>query len=274
MKYLKRFTDFCGGFAAFCAIIYSMTQFIMYNPSEEMGTLEKVKHFFFGNYSKNFNAYVVMIALLIASVVIGTIFERFPFVSLSVSSIPFLWILFMFVSGWLYDRPMLYIVLSIVHMSGSVIYALMLDKVDGKRRAYWCVNSLGALVGALCLAIWKKSEVIRDVKFTEDELRELSDIDSELFMGLEGDSARILFVIGVMLLVGVVVSLLLRDVYYIDVILCAVPCIYSLRAFFSEELTMFGGVAFSAVAVCFIFRVLVMISEPMRKPKVKKECQT
>ena len=274
MKYLKRFTDFCGGFAAFCAIIYSMGQFIMYNPSVEMGTVEKVKHFFFGDYSRNFNAYVVMIALLFASVAIGTIFERFPFVSLSLSALPFLWISFMLASGWLYERAMLYVVLSLVHMSGSIIYALMLDKVDGKRRAYWCVNSFGALIGGLCLAIWKKSEIIRATTFTDEELKELSDIDSEIFMGLEGDSARILLVVGAMLLVGVLVSLILRDVYYIDVILCAVPCVYSLKAFFAEKLTMFGGVVFFAVTVCFAFRILVMISEPMRKPKVKKECQT
>ena len=269
MKYLKRFTDFCGGFAAFAAIIYSVGQFIMYNPSDEMGTIEKVKHFFFGDYSRNFNAYVIMISLFTVSVVLGVIFERFPFVSLSVSMLPLLWTLFMFASGWLYEKPMLYVILALIHSSGSIIYAVLLDRAYGKRRAFWCVNAVGTLIGVLCLAVWRRSAVLGTADFTEDELRELSDIDNEIFIGLEDGSAKILLIIGVMLFVTVLVSILLRDIYYIDVILCAVPCVYSLRAFFTEELTVFGGVAFSVVAIYFVMRVFIMLSEPMRSEKLK-----
>lgn len=269
MKYLKRFTDFCGGFAAFCAIVYSMGQFIMYTPADEISTVEKFKHFFFGNYTKNFNAYVVMISLFVISLVVGVIFERFPFVSLSVSLLPLMWTLFMFASGWLYERPMLYVILALVHMSGSIIYAVLLDRVDSKRRAFWCVNVFGTLLGALCLAAWRKSEIMRSMTFKDDEILDFSDIDNEIFIGLADDSAKLLLIIGVLLLVTVIVSLLLRDLYYIDVILCAVPCIYSLRAFFTEELTTFGGVVFSAVAVYFVMRIFIMLSEPMRVKKLK-----
>jgi hypothetical protein len=266
MKYLKRFTDFCGGFAAFCAIIYSIGQFIMYNPDEELGTVEKVKFFFFGNYSRNFNAYVVMIALFAISVIIGVIFERFPFVSLSVSLLPLMWTLFMYASEWLYEKPMLYVILALVHTSGSIIYAVLLDKEDGKRRAFWCVNAVGTLIGALCLAIWRRSAVLAATELTDDEIRELSDIDGEIFGGLEdGNSAKILLFIGIILLVTVVISILLIDLYYIDVILCLLPLLYSLWAFFTELLAVFGGAVFTVIAAYFVMRVLVMTSEPTTK---------
>ena len=274
MKYLKRFTDFCGGFAAVCAAIYAMGQFIMYTPADNIGTVEKVKHFFFGNYTRNFNAYVVMIALLAVSVTVGVIFERFPFVSLSVSIFPLLWIMFMLASGWLYERPMLFVGLSIVHTAGSVLYALSLDKEDGKRRAFLCVNAFGGIIGALCLVVWRKCNEMANMTFTDDEVRELSDIDAEIYEGLEGDSAKLLLIIGAIILATVLVSVLLRDLYYIDVILCSVPLVYSIKVFFTETLTVFGGLVFAASVVYFVFRVLIMLSEPMRKPKVKKECQT
>jgi hypothetical protein len=180
----------------------------------------------------------------------------------------------MFASGWLYERPMLYVALGFIHMAGSIIYAVSLDKDDAKRRAFWCVNAVGTLVGTLCIVVWRKSSILENAKFTDDQIRELSDIDAEIFNGLESDSAKVLLVIGVMMLVTVLVSVVMRDLYYIDVILCAVPCIYSLWAFFTEVLTVFGGVVFTAVAAYFVMRIFIMISEPMRKPKVKKECQT
>ncbi len=270
MNYIKRFTDFCGGFSAFCAIVYAFGQFMSYEPSGDTGIIEKFKHFFFGNYPRNFNAYLVMITLLVVSVAVGCIFERFPFVSLSVSFLPFLWTLFMFASGWLYDRPMLYLILATVHMAGNIIYALSLDKADGKRRAFLCVNVAGGLFGALCLFVWRKLEKMKSLEFSEEELEEMSDIDLEIFEGLESESAKLLLIIGIALLVTVALSVILRDLYYVDVILCALPFLYSVKVFFTEELTVFGGLVFAATAIYFIFRVLLMLSEPMRKSKKKE----
>ena len=245
-----------------------------YNPDSIESKLEKFKHFFSSDYTRNFKAYAIMIILLVVSVVIGRVFDRLPFVCLTVSLLPFLWTLFMFASNWLYDRPMLYLMLALVHMAGNIIHAVLLDKADGKRRAFWCVNVTGGVFGALCLAVWRRSEILKSAVFTEDEISKLSDIDAEIFNGLESESAKLLLIIGSAIIVTVLVSLILRDLYYIDVILCAIPLIYSIKVFFAEELTVFGGLVFAATSIYFVFRVILLLSEPMRRKKKKAIGQT
>ena len=268
MKYLKGFTDFCGGFSAFCAAVYAMGQFMMYDSDNYEGMIEKFKYFFSADYSKNFKAYLIMISLLVISVAVGRIFDRFPFICLSVSLLPLLWTLFMFASNWLYDRPMLYVILAAVHMAGNVIHALMLDKTDGKRRAFLCVNVCGGLFGAMCIGVWKRIETLGSLTLTDKEIKALSDIDTEIYKGLDSGSEKLLLIIGITILATVLISVILRDLYFIDVILCALPFIYSVKVFFAEELTVFGGLVFTATAIYFIFRIMVLISEPMRKKKI------
>ena len=273
MKYVKRFTDFCGGFEAFCAIMFFVGQFMMYDPETEMGMLEKLQFFISEKNAKNFGAYLILIVLFILSVIIGVIFEKYPFICLSVSLLPMLQTIFMFSSKGLYEQPMLYIVLSLVHMAGNLFYALSLDKADGKRRAYWSVNLLGAVLSALCIYVFKRSKDIAAMALDDaKKIEELSDFDTEIFSGIEGGSAKLFLIIGILLLVTVVVSVVLRDLYYIDAALCIVPFLYSLWLFFTEKLTVFGGVAFTAVAVYFVFRILILFSEPMiESGKIEKK---
>ncbi len=270
MKYLKRFTDFCGGFAAFSAIIYFIGQFLGYKPESTDGMLEKLKSFISRENTKNFKAYIIMIGLLVISVVVSRIFERLPFVGLSVSFMPLLWTVFMLASNWLYERPMLYVALAILHTVGNIIYAVSLDREDGKRRGFLCVNVAGGIFGVLCLFVWRRSQKLAAITMTDEEFEKLSDIDTEIFEGIEGESASLLLIIGIALLVTVLVSVILRDLYYIDVILCAIPFVYSVKVFFFEELTVFGGMVFAATAMYFIFRVMILLSEPMRADKKRK----
>lgn len=271
MNYLKRFTDFCGVFAAFAALVYVMGQFLIYRPrKEELGMLEKLKLFLSDTNAKNYKAYVVMILLLAISVVVGRIFDRLPFVCLSVSFLPLAQILFMYAEGGLYERPMLYVALALIHTSGNILYALSLDKGDGRRRAFLCVNAFGAVISVAAFYMWKRSKELFLMKeLSAEEIEAMSDVDLELFEGVGESSIEFFFVIALMAGLTVLVSIILRDLYYIDAILCAVPFGYAVFLFAKEEVEAFAGVTFIILSVYLIFRVLVLLSEPMRKAKVR-----
>lgn len=265
MSYFKRFTDFCAGFTAFYAIIYVFGQFMQYNPADAEGTKEKLKLFFSKENYRDYRAFLILIILLIVSVVAGRIFERMPYISLAVSILPMVQIMLIYSDDKLSDRPMLYILLGLIHVSGNILHAISLDKADGKRRAFICANICGICAALLGIWVWRKA---KQLSLLDDAaVSELGVRDHAILLGAENDEHSILLKISVIILATVVLSLILRDIYFIDVISSAVPFLYVLYLFSTEKLTLFAQTAFVVTLLYFAYRILILISEPMAKRK-------
>ena len=66
MSAFKKFTDFCGGLAAFAAIFYLFREFMPFKPKEEPESLlAKVKLFFSDEPQFEYRPYLMLIILLL-----------------------------------------------------------------------------------------------------------------------------------------------------------------------------------------------------------------
>ena len=264
MSYFKRFTDFCAGFTAFHAIIYLLGQFMSFNPADAEGIKEKLKLFLAKDAAKDHRAYVILIALLIFSVAVSLIFERLPYIGFAVSLLPISQILLMYVDKKLYEQPMLYVILGILHVSGNILYSLSLDKADKKRRAFICTTVFG--VAIFSAALWLKKHTEELLMLEDDAISELGVKDKLILLETENSAHTILFKIGVIVLCTVLLSIILRDIYFIDVIASAVPFGYTLYLISFEKLTLFAPIALAVTFFYFVCRILLLTSEPMAKP--------
>ncbi len=263
MNYLKRFSDFCAGFAAFAASLYILRKFMSFNPADAEGIKEKARLFFSKDYFRDYRAYLILIILLAVSVIIGIILERLPYVGFAFSLAPMLQILLMLGEGKLYERPMLYVILGTVHVVGNIVYSLSLDREDGKRRAFICANIFGAALFSLGIWVWRRASQLS--LLGKDKLSELNARDTTILLGLEDDSEKLIIGIAVFILISVAVSLILRDVYFIDALIAAVPFVYSVYLFASGKLTVFPQAVFFLTLFYFLFRIFIVIFEPMAK---------
>ncbi len=261
MSYFKRFTNFCAGFTAFHAIIYLVGQFMSFNPAGNPSMLEKLKLFLANDHPKSHREYIALIFLLIFSAVVGRIFERMPYISMAVSILPLIKIIIMFCDGKLFDRPMLYVLLGLLHTSGNIAYAISLDKYDGKRRANLCAHIFGA--SAFAMALWLKLRADKLAELEEAARAGLGDLDLSILAGAENGLDSLLFKLGLFVLISVAVSIILRDVYFVDTILALFPfgfCVYLITA---GKLTLFPAIVLAVTFLYFAFRLLVFVAEPM-----------
>ncbi|MBO5416663.1 MAG: hypothetical protein J6A83_08560 [Clostridia bacterium] len=264
MSYFKRFTDFCAGFTAFHAIIYIIGQFMSFRPAGDVvGILDKLKLFLAKDHPKSHREYIILIALLILSVIVGRIFEKLPYVSMLFSLLPMMKIILMFCDDKLRDRPMLYIILGVLHVAGNVVHAAVLDRADGKRRAFVSTNLFGVAAFSLGLALKMRAEKL--ALLGEEARVELGALDLKILDGVESGIYEVVFKLGLFVLISVVVSLILRDIYFIDAILAIFPLALTVYMLNADKLTAFPAIILAVVFLYFAFRVLVLVAEPMAK---------
>lgn len=276
MNYFKRFSDFCAIFAIFAATIYTLRKFMSFNPANAEGMKEKLKLFFSKDYVRDYRAYLLLVILLAVSVTVGILLERFPYVGFAASLAPMLQILLMLGNGKLYESPMLYVILGIAHVMGSIVHALYLDRADGKRRAFICVNLGGITLSAFGLWVWRIAEQLALLGAIPDEesIAELGAFDSAILLGIESGAPSLIINITAMIFVGVAISLLLRDIYFIDAIIAAIPFGYSVYLVAAEKLLLFPLPIILITLIYLIFRLLVLVCEPMSKKtqKISNKC--
>lgn len=269
MRYFKRFTDFCAGFAAFICLMHIFGEFMSYNPGTDADMKQKVKQFLDPTHTKDHRAYVILLALLVFSILLGRILERFPYICTALSLLPITQMMIMYNSKKLYEQPELCIFLAALHVMGTVVGSIGRDRVDNKRRAFISANVSGVAISLLGLAVWRKAEKLSELD--PNATMDLSHAERAIRAGAAEGMEEILIKISLIILVTVVISLILRDIYFIDVITAAVPFVYTLYLFTTSKLTLFPEAAFMLTLLYLVIRIIVMLSEPMRK---KKEAPT
>lgn len=267
MKHFKRFTDFCAGLSAVMVAISLLGKFIGYNPENTEGMLEKLKLFFAEDNIHRNRYQLILIIFLALSFVVSRVFERLPYVTMAVSVLPLIQTFFVFADRRFEDYACLHMIFAVLHTAGIFVYALALDRADGRRRAYWAVNLFELCVSLYVIPIVRSISALADID--ETEKFHLSPFESKLYTGIENGADKILIKIALMIAIAVLISILLKDIYFIDAALGIVPLVYSLYVFSFEKLKLFGLESFLIVSICFIFRIAIMIFEPMGRKKQK-----
>lgn len=265
MKYFKRFTDFCAGFSAFMVAIRLFGKFMGYNPDKAEGMPDKFKLFFAKDNLARNRAQLLLVILFIVSLVVSRVFERMPYVTMAVSVLPLIQTFFIFADKRFFEYSWLHIIFAVLHASGSLVYALYLDRVDGKRRAFWALNVFGVGITLYVIPIVRRMADFIDIDAREKS--KLLPFESKLQIGIENGADKILIRIAIMIVIAVIISILLRDIYFIDVAVAVVPFVYSIYVFSTKELKAFALECFLLSTMYLVFRIMLMFFEPMRQKK-------
>lgn len=267
MSYFKRFTDFCGGFVAFAAALHLIGEYMTFKLPEDELTAGKLKVFLDVERAEGYRGYVIMAALFVLSVIIGRIFERLPYVTLAVSLLPLYQTVNLFAGGKIEKFPILYLLLAILHTAGSIIHALVLDKADGKRRGFICAGVLGAMMSAGGVWVWRKAG---ELLVYEDPLavEGLSKTEIQIAVAAQDGAHTLVLNIALMIAVSTLVSLILRDIYFIDAILSVVPLVYAVnKVLLHKQIVIFEELTLILCTLYFVTRVALVAFEPMRATK-------
>ena len=269
MNYFKKFTDFCGGFLAFAAIMYLIKEFSAFAKGEKIETLEKLKLFLSPKEVADYRGFLILILLLAVSVAAGRIFHRLPYISLAVSLLPFFQAIDLYSMGKIHDedRPMLYVIFASIHTLGNVIHAVYLDSVDGKRRGFVCANICGGAMTVFGVWLWFFA---KKVALYEDpfSMTDIGKLEMRISVAAKEGFQRFILDIALIVAVTVIVSLLLRDVYFVDAALALVPFVYAIRiVLIKDALPIFGELMLGLTLFYFVARLMLVAFEPMRPMK-------
>ena len=271
MSYFKRFTNFCGGFVAFAALLHLIGEYMMFKAPEAEGLMGKLKEFLDIEQTADFRGYAIMFALFVLSVIVGRVFERVPYISLLVSLLPLYQTVNLLSSGKLVKCPALYLFLAILHTAGNVIHAIVLDRADGRRRGFVSAGVLGAAMSLGGVWLWNRAN---EMSTYEDPfaMEELGRVELKIAIASQDGFQELILKLAVMVGVSVLISLILRDIYFIDAILSAVPLVYTIqKVLLMDKLVIFEELTIILCALYFGTRVALAVFEPMRVKKKRQK---
>ncbi len=263
MKYFKRFTDVLSGVALLNVIVFLLGKFSMYMKNFDMTFSERLKSFLDPKTAGEYRSYFFIAVFLLLSIAAGRIFERFPTLALCASLPAFIHTIVLFGRRRLHTMPMFYIVITLVAVIGNILYALSLDRIDGKRRAYRCANVFG--LSGLLLAYWvyDNAETYRGMDIYE--LSKLDRLHIELARTYLNEDEGLIYKIALLLAISLAASFFLRDIYFLDAAIALVPCVYSIYIVATKELNTFIAVAAAIPLLYFISKLLLVFFEPTLK---------
>ena len=277
MSYFKKFTDLLAGVVIFITSVILIAGYMEYTPPNPEDVIEeglevksKLENFLFVQMGKEYRQYVVLIALLVISIAVSRIMKKYPAVSFSFSALPLCQALGMFRNLLIYEYGGLIIVLCVLHVAGTFYDAVYLDKTDNKKRTFIATTLWGAISGAACYAAGELcffAEKYR-ARYLADELLENEDkLDRTLkVFGLRllnigpEDEKKVILTIMVLLIVSVAVSVILRGVYFVDVIAAAIPFAYGIYCWHAEKLMCAPMLVLVPLAIYFFARVGLFVT--------------
>lgn len=267
MGYFKKFSDFCSLFLAFWGAVFALEQFMTYKFAEDSELLDKICVFFSDENYKDMYGYVILVLLLLLSFVSGRLFPRSYYLSFAVSFAPLIWAFVLYEQKKLYTQPELFLVLCGIQCAGNVIDSLSLDRGDKKRRAYLSANIAGGALAAFCFYTYFHARALIESELSSKEFDELYSINKIFYESFDSESLRVILIIGAILLAGVLLSLVFRDIYFVDLLIYLPLCAYVSYVFFSGSLPHFSLCALASIAIYGLCRVAIVLFEPMRVQK-------
>ena len=276
MSYFKKFTDFLGGIACFIASVFLISRYMEFIPlkpedlEEGVEVKSKLWQFLLAESGKEYRQYIVLIFLLVFSIAVSRFLKKYPSVSLCVSVLPLLQTMNMLHRELIYEYAGLFVLLCAVHAVGAFYDAVYFDRADNKKRTFIGVSVWGAISSAACFGAIKLCDFAEGFykrfmagDFAEEEMqlgKKLKVIGFDVLSQLAEDEKKVITTIMVLLAVSVVVAVILRGVYFIDVILAALPFVYSIYCWHAGKLVCAPMLILVPVAVYFFARVGLFIT--------------
>ncbi len=265
MSYFKRFGDTCSGISAFMALIYLFRTFMSTKATdEEMGIIERLKLFVSPTAAPDRYFLAILALMLVISALAGCIFARIPYITPLFSLPPLLLTLDMIKSQYIKDYPMLHLLLAIFAFLGGIYECSRMDRVDGKHRAATAANITAVFFSAFL--IWLYRVAVRLEGFAGNELEDLNIFEREVLALAPDMNMGLLLVFAALSLLLVAISLILRDIYFIDAVMALPPVLVLIYLWGAEKITVQ-----SEVVVAFSICVLAARIVPMFMGKAESK---
>ena len=258
MRYFKRFGDFCSGFACFAALIWLFAEFKMSTFKEDIGFKEKIKYFFEESERLANKLMLVLAVMLVISILASVVFKRIPYVALLFSVPPLMLSVDMVKDGYIENYPMMYILFCGIAVLSGVWECISRDRLDGGHRVGFAGDAVALAASGSMFFIWKRAEFL---SLGESfYIVELNHFDLEIYENLENMNIKIFLVLACVYLGLALVSLLLKDIYFIDAILATVPLVVTVYMWSAGKLTAHAELVVTASAVYFAVRLISALS--------------
>jgi len=269
MSYFKKFTDFCAGVAAFVAALLFLRHYMDFDvPNTEPDAPGKLSQFLESSGTTDYSMILWLIVILFASVAVGIIFRKFPYVCLAFSIFPTLLVAFMFEQDLLYEQESIFLALTALHVIGNLVECAILDKEDGKHRLFLASKISAALGAVICLFIsWQ-------IKKPKPESTEgFNTLQKQIFVFAKDEDTAAISILAYMLLGIFIIGLLLYNVYFVDALLSLIPFGYALFNLTFTKISFAPYVFLCIAAICLISNIMLATLENnlSRKEQVKSK---
>lgn len=258
MSYLKRFGDFCSGFICFAGLIWLFTEFMTTEFQEDMGMKDKLKDFFEGSTRTDNKLMLILAIMLVISIVASVVFKCIPYVTLFFSVPPLMLSIDMVKAEYIDKYPMMYILFCGIAVLSGVWECISMDRRDGGHRLAYAGDAVALIASGSAFFIWKRVDVIC---YSEDiYVVEMNAFDLEIYENFESMDMKFFLTFACVYLGLAIVSLLLKDIYFIDAILSAVPFAVAVYMWSAGTLTVHPELLVTASAVYFAVRLVSALS--------------
>lgn len=282
MSLFKKFTDFCAGIAAFVGGLFLLQKYMVFNPLTDEEYINwmtyeikysnetlsepiteapsKIKQFFTPDLISDFDyrLLAILVITLALSVLIGIIFRKLPYVCFFFSLFPAVEITYLFTKNNLYTQVGLFLIFGALHVAGNLFECLIRDREDGKHRLWVCAKISTLFPAAFCLLCTKATDF---VPVTDDINKKIPIFKELAFKLTKPENMEIVTKIGWIYLIIFVITVLLYNVYFIDLILSAVPLVYTIHLLYSENLSFNPALFTVLAAICFITTMVLCVCE-------------
>lgn len=269
MGAFKRFCDFCCGIALFVACFFLFREFMIFRPEGDPTLREKLKLFFFENTWRDYRPYLGLLGLLVLSLLVGAIARRWSSIGFAFAALPFLHVLSMLGRDILYERPMLYVLLTALPLVGNLFDAITRDRDDGRHRSFVLANVSSLLVLLFAaLVLWRASVAIP----TDDmPLAEMKAFDRTVAAAALENDLSFLRHYAIAYAVGIGISLCFCGAYWIDLILAALPLVAALRQQLFGTLGPHSELLLALMILCLVCRLALTVAGTGWKKKSKNK---
>lgn len=258
MGYLKKFTDVGAGIAAAHGAVYLIREFMMFKPEDVESSSEKLKLFLSVESKRDYRSLMFLVAVLFLSALAGLILRKLYPVPMVTSLVSFTFVMYLFEESKLYDRPMLFVLLGALHVIGNYADALQRDRRDGKHRARLLANLTHLYAIFFCAYI-----LIREKKIAEIPTTEMKPFDVDIYLAVRMEEPLSLFLVLAAICVGcILISLLLKDLYFIDAILSLIPLGCTLFWWYTEKVSVGLSLLLGVLVMATVARIVLMLASP------------
>ena len=266
--YFKKFTDFCGGFALFCALLFLFREYMSFVPKtdELLSVKEKLLMFFSKEPIRDYFLYLPLVAFLLLSLLLSITLKKAPHIGFGASLLPLCYAFLLLTQHKLYEHPMVYLILSLLHTAGNLYACIEADRLDRKRRSAFAVDLAFMGTAGFCIVILRKASVIDTLDWGE-----LSFFEQLMQTSTLRDAPTTVFVVtATVYSLLALLRLLWRDLYFLDASLALLATAYLFYAWYAEQIPFHGTLLVFLAVLCAAARLTVML---FCKPKTPPSLQ-